>query len=155
MQWSATKSGKHAVVGYNAGRVLLYNHPASSFDFIVSNVGNCGQRAKRSAVFGFTTSNDPGNIGLLDRTSAECRRLEQCDEDIILRSEMNGANRQIPRCPPTHSQINREMEFVVQPKRNGDRCNCYVWAFSFEQGKSTGTSRHYTRQCCYNQFWVR
>ena len=149
MQWSATKSGKHAVVGYNAGRIRLYNHPASGFDFIVSTAGNCGRRAKRSAAFGFTISNDEGNIGLLEINEAECRRLESCDLTVIRREEMNNVNGMIPRCPPTRSQIRTEMEFMVQPDTNGDGCNCYVWAFSVEQGSGTGVSRQYTRQCCY------
>ena len=149
MQWSATRSGKHAVVGYNAGRILLYNHPASGFDFIVSNVGNCGRRSKRSAASGSTVSNDSGNIGLLERERAECRRLEQYDKTVINQNEMNRVNPRIPRCPRSHSQIYSEMEFLKQPNRNGDGCNCYIWAFSIQLGSGSGTPRHYTRQCCY------
>ena len=141
MQWSGTKSGKHAVVGYNAGGNYLFNHPASGFYVIASVVGNqCNQRAKESTVFGSTIG---GNIGLLERNSlrAVCRRLQSCDLDVIRREEMESINSLIPRCPPTRSQIRREMEFVVQPDTNGDGCNCYVWAFSVEQGKGARISR--------------
>ena len=149
MQWSATKSGKHAVVGYNARGILVYNHPASGFDFIVSTVGTCSQRAKRDIVFEFST--DEGNIGgELNEAYQECVNLANCDGQAIDYEEMEDADKMIPKCPPSFYQTYDDYRFAKQPG-TGETSTCFVWVFAFET-KDTGTgSRHlYTRQCCYD-----
>ena len=166
MEWTATKSGKHATVGYNGYGDQFINHPASGFRFIVDEIA-CSQRTQASGKRQVLTA--PGNGGFnpgggtgvggtpfLDFIA--CQNFITQYENPVFRNRLMEAERKISPCPPTTSQAARDYRFFQQPNTD-----CYISILS--EGVTSqptfcpdaafgrnpgGPSYSFTRQCCYS-----
>ena len=177
MQWSATRSGSYAVVGFNGGPTVSLNHVASGFSLVaesVSCIPKHGSRRRRNVpvgpifvdngqrlcggVGGGGLGGGGGVFGVGGGGNVQNVGGNPADPNYIIcttfancdieRSEVNTAHQAIPSCPETTTQLNEDDRFLRQP----DTTDCYVWAFAILRG-GTGAvkGRSYTRQCCYRQ----
>ena len=176
MQWSATRSGSYAVVGFNGGFTTSLNHAASGFSLIaesVSCIPKHGSRRRRNIPVGpifvdngqrlcGNVSGGVGSGGLGGDGDGNVQKFKVggnlSDLNYTMctsfancdaeRSEVTAAHKAIPSCPDTITQLNQDDRFLRQP----DTTDCYVWAFAILRGGTVaGSGRSYTRQCCYRQ----
>ena len=146
MEWTATRSGKHAVVGYNGRGDALYNNPASGFDVIADQIA-CHRRTsiskKRFPGGGGNGGDNPPGF--------ECSPLSHCticnermDEYKDQKEKVMEARDALSPCPPSISQAVGDNRFIKQPSTN-----CYVSTFPKEFTDLIGNSYTITKQCCY------
>ena len=179
MEWTATRSGKHAVVGYNGRGDVYHNHPASGFRFIVDEIA-CNQRISASrkrqiqtpasttnTSFGaYSVSGESGVGGTPNPNFITCLTFineYDAQEFEPFRNKLMDAHRMISPCPPTTSQAARDYRFFQQPNTT----DCYISILSegvtsqstFCQNPASnpfigqnpgGPSYSFTRQCCYS-----
>ena len=159
MEWTATRSGKHAVVGYNGHGDVYHNHPASGFRFIVDEIA-CSQITPASGKRlvqgqrngGFTLGGSAGVGGNATGDSTIC--ITFIDRFASFKTRLVEAARMLSSCPPSANQATNDHRFIQQPNTN-----CYVSILpegvtglplfcvlfqSYEESFS------FTRQCCYN-----
>ena len=169
MEWTATRSGKHAVVGYNGHGDQFLNHPASGFRFIVDEIA-CSQKTSASGIRQILTApgngafNPGGGTGVggtpcLDFVT--CQTFITRYEEPVFRNRLMEADRKISPCPLTILQATRDYRFIKQPNTN-----CYISVLSegvtsqpnfclgadfnpFTRRNPVGPSYSFTRQCCY------
>ena len=144
MEWSATRSGKHAVVGYNGYGNALYNHPASGFDVIIDEIAcykssnkRWTQTKRNGGVFPFMSQNE------LPTSHRKCIMLSQEYKGIL--NELTRVRSIISPCPPSIRQAVDDDRFMLQPDTN-----CYVSTFFEEVIRPQGVTYTVTKQCCYS-----
>ena len=167
MEWTATRSGKHATVGYNGHGDQFLNHPASGFRFIVDEIA-CSRRTPASekrqvltAPGGFNPGGGTGVGGTPFLDFIACQTFITQYEDPAFKNKLMEADGKISPCPLTTSQAERDYRFFQQPNTD-----CYISILSegvtsqptfcpdaafnpFIGQNPGGPSYSFTRQCCY------
>ena len=170
MEWTATRSGKHAIVGYNGHGDQFLNHPASGFRFVAEKVA-CShrpsvsdKRQKLTPVDGaFNPGGGTGVGGTPFASFLVCQSWINAHESQTFRRKLEDADKTISPCPLTTYQVTTDYRFIKQPKTN-----CYISILSegvtskpsfcsagsvFDPfaGNNPGVlSYSFTRQCCYS-----
>ena len=150
MEWSATRSGKHAVVGYNGHGDALYNHPASGFDVIADQIA-CRKSTSTSKKKRITENNN-NNGRENPPITRECRPKSHCDCTTLMNEYRDQQEKVMmvrdatSPCPPTKSQAVGDPRFIKQPNTTP---SCYVSTFP-EELSTQGGGYTITKQCCYS-----
>ena len=144
MEWTATRSGKHAVVGYNGRGDALYNNPLSGIEEIADLIA-CHRRTSISKKRfpggdGDNGDNPPG---------FECpQHCVTCNERMgdykDQKEKVMEARYALSPCPPCEPQAVGDNRFIKQPSTN-----CYVSTFPKEYTDLSSNSYTITKQCCY------
>ena len=179
MQWSATRSGSYAVVGFNGGSTTSLNHVASGFSLVAESVScipkhgsrrrrnipvgpifvNNGQRFCGNVVGGIGSGGLGGGVYGGGR-GGNVQNVGGIPADLNYRICTCFANCDVERSEVTaaHQAIPSCPDTTTQLNqddrflRQPDTTNCSVWAFAILRGGTVaGNGRSYTRQCCYRQ----
>ena len=166
MEWTATRSGKHAIAGYNGHGDAFINHPASGFRFIADEVA-CSpgppasrkRQSRRLCNGGGIPGGRDGIGGNVTGDPAKCNRfLDEFDGNSEFQRKLREADEKISPCPPCFYQAYSDYRFIKQP-------NTYCYISILSEGVTSmpdycpfdgfppdpdAPTYSFTRQCCYN-----
>ena len=152
IQWSATGSGRAAVVGYNAAGESFFNHALSGYsligDAVSCSVRENQQNEQMSRLLNTVT--DSMSLHLPAESAAICCATILSADPISSLKVLKEVNDLVDPCPPTLYQARLDS---ARFRRQPDLPQCYV------SMKKTvhflGNMPHsITRQCCYSNRYI-
>lgn len=163
MQWTATKSGKHAIIGYNVHSRVFFNHPSSGYKAIASAVTCDVQGRKKRNVHVLKSYN---TIKLNLKPVKSCNSLKPihvpkiksyctCNSHKLnvnrqLQDKLAEARDKMSPCPTVIDQAETDPRFIKQPNTNNPLCFVSTFYTSYNPNPTLGNKKYtISKQCCY------
>lgn len=155
MQWTATKSGKGAIIGYNAHRKVFFNHPSSGYGAIALVV-NCGVQGRRKRALGGAgcKSENPDEIDTCGDGDNRNENFCTCNErkkdvNMLLQKKLAEVRDKMSPCPLKAETF--DLRFIKQPNTTNPLCFVSTFYTSYAPNKAVdGITYKISKQCCYS-----